>query len=72
MIYVPIQYVLTAGCPGQEGIHYFIFSAMISVVVGTIMGYISVKSKESDYLILKRDFEERKGYVLEKLIDDEK
>ena len=69
MIYVPIQYVLLDGCPGQEGIHYFIFSAMITVVVGTIMGFISVKSKESDEEILKRDYIQRKSFIIEKLYD---
>ena len=67
-IYVPISYSLTQGCPGEIGMKYFIFSAMITFVIGSIMNYISVKSKESDEEILRKDFEKRSKYILEKLI----
>ena len=44
MIYVTIQYKFTGNCQGEQGVHYFLFSAIITVIVGTIMHFIAVKN----------------------------
>ena len=40
VIYVPIKYGLTDGCPREYGMKYFILSAMITVVIGSVMNYL--------------------------------
>lgn len=45
---------------------------MISVAVGSVMRFISVKSDESDTYILKRDYSVKKNIIMEKLINENK
>ena len=69
VIYVPIKYAMTEGCPKQYGMQYFIFSSMITVVIGTVMGFITAKVGSHDDEMLAKDWDEREAYILEKFIE---